>query len=477
MDLPKVVPKPPRYNPSQHNPVIEQSSLHFRSFFQSKNPNYDEDISLPSYTKPEANNEPEISIFEARKYFDENKNKNNNNIVVNSGDFIKIQQNRPSSVSSDGYDRNFRTSSFHATPTATSEASWNSQTELLVNTPGYTADSVKNFASEGGNNKNSRRRNSGKKWVFRRNCCCAGEKSIRVKEATTAVDSGPGQTGSTNSTLVKIPPAKPISGTLLLPEINLVAAGPPRQQRISASGRPFADGFSFPILKGPTQTVRPGSIGIRRLGEDLPRNSLEVFQPAESNPSAVDGGRRNFNLGSPIARVASTEDDVGSDASSDLFELESFATQTTSNLTSRRRDSLDEAPIFNARRYAGRTSLDEPPTPSVAATECYAPSEVSVTWSVSTAEGVDRASVSNFSVSASETGGAAFRRQGRQEEVCAGNGGGRKGNGGGLLLMSCRQGKAVSVGPHPVRCLPEVPGGMPSKPPPRGKTAVLAFGA
>ncbi|CAA0837364.1 Protein PHYTOCHROME KINASE SUBSTRATE 4 [Striga hermonthica] len=468
MDPPKVIPKPPRYNPSQKNPVFE----HFRSFFQSTNPN---SISLPPDAKPEANDEPEISIFEARKYFNDNKNKNNinNNIVVNSGDFIKIQQNRPSSVSSDGYGRKFRTSSFHATPTASSEASWNSQTGLLVNPRGCTADSVKNFASDGGNN-NHRRRNSGRKWIFRRKCCCTGEKSIRVKETTTAGYSGPGPTRSKNSTPVKIPPVEPISGRLLLPEGNFVAA---EQQRISASGRPFADGFSFPILKGSTQTVRPGPMGIGRLGEDPPRDSLDVFQPADSDPSAGGGGRRNFNLGSPIARMASTDDDVGSDASSDLFELESFATQTTSNLTSRRRDSLDEAPIFNARRYAGRTSLDEPPTPSVAATECYAPSEVSVTWSVSTAEGFDRASVSNFSVSASEAGGAEFLRRGRKEEVCAGNGGMRKGNRAGLLLMSCRQGKAVSVGPHPVKCLPEGSGGAPSKPPPGCKKTVLAFGA
>ncbi|GFP82083.1 hypothetical protein PHJA_000351600 [Phtheirospermum japonicum] len=278
---------------------------------------------------------------------------------------------------------------------------------------------------------------------------------------------------------------------------------PPRQQRISASGRSFVDGatggFSFPILKNPTQAaVRPpggfkGMITkaiVSPLDEDPPRDSLEVYQPTDS--IIPPPRHHHFKPGSPIARVETTDDDLGSDASSDLFELESFSTQTSLYPMYRRRDSLDEAPTFNARRFNntsnnnniqyGRQSLDEPPTPSVAATECYAPSEVSIDWSVTTAEGYDRASVSNFSVSASEAGGAAFFRQ-RLKEEAGGDGGKRKGNGGGggLLLMSCRQGKAVSVGPQPVKCSPAEGGGgtqvygmhVGGRPPRASKTTTL----
>jgi hypothetical protein len=147
---------------------------------------------------------------------------------------------------------------------------------------------------------------------------------------------------------------------------------------------------------------------------------------------------------------------MASDASSDLFEIESFSTQTTSYaMCPNLRDSLDDASSFNARRLAAtnggilycRRSLDDPRTPSVAATECYEPSEASIDWSVTTAEGFDRGSVTNFSVSASEVDEMTMMRGG------GGGGAGKKRGGNGGLLMSCRCEKAVSVGPHPVKCV------------------------
>ncbi|KAL1531109.1 protein PHYTOCHROME KINASE SUBSTRATE 4 [Salvia divinorum] len=337
----------------------------------------------------------EISIFDAQRYFSEN---------TDAKEMIK-------SVSSTG------TRSFHhATPTVSSEASWNSQTGLLANHPGAVRVSLRNFYA--------RRRS--RKWK----CSCTGKKSVEVKDA--------GGKANYSSSISQQPKIRALEG--------FPSPDPPRQQRISAGG------YSFPILNHNNATQpplkpiirKPISITINPL-EEPPRDSLEVFQPVN------------------------TDEDVLSDASSDLFEIESFSTQTTSYPMYRRKDSLDEAPTFNARRFAsaniqyGRRSVDEPPTPSVAGTECYAPSEVSIDWSVTTAEGFDRVSVSNFSVSASEIGQAAFLRQ---EE----SGGKKKGNGGGgLLLMSCRQEKAVSVGPQPVKCVSgaQVSGRLPraGKPP------------
>lgn len=66
-------------------------------------------------------------------------------------------------------------------------------------------------------------------------------------------------------------------------------------------------------------------------------------------------------------------------------------------------------------------------TPTI--TECYEPSEASIEWSVTTAEGHDDA-VSNGVVVEEK-----WKRKG--------------GNG---LLVSCRSQKAVSVGPQPVKC-------------------------
>lgn len=221
-----------------------------------------------------------------------------------------------------------------------------------------------------------------------------------------------------------------------------------------ASARPFSTdttaGFSFPVQSQtppPTKLVLPSATYNPPL-EDPPRHSLEVFRPADDpipTKSISDLHRRqSFTV---------IDDDMASDASSDLFEIESFSTQTTSYaMCPNLRDSLDDASSFNARRLAAtnggslycRRSLDDPRTPSVAATECYEPSEASIDWSVTTAEGFDRGSVTNFSVSASEVDEMTMMR---------GGGAGKKRGGNGGLLMSCRCEKAVSVGPHPVKCV------------------------
>lgn len=488
---------------------VVEPPLHYRSSPSPHNTSTFQDVSFSSYLKskdpsqkPQENymgcgggvDDTEISIFDAQKYFSENSD------TVKKQD-MTMSVPRLSSVSSaDGYGRNFRTRSFHATPTASSEASWNSQTGLLANPPGSVGISLRNL-------DDSKKRSSvARKWIFGRKCCCTGKKSVEVKEATTSDSEhgGPVMIGATESVKSNFVYAKrdsyksKLSPTTMSQRSSITndiieihqqkvvapnsfpSPDAPRQQRISASGRPFVDGvgsFSFPILNNSNQVSKPPLKGINTKPimnplEDPPRDSLEVFQPMHE-PNA---GQR-YNLGSPVARV---DDDAGSDASSDLFEIESFSTQTTSYPMYRRRDSLDEAPTFNVRRFAsanglnlnttnnnnnaniqyGRRSLDEPPTPSVAATECYAPSEVSIDWSVTTAEGYDRASVSNFSVSASEVGSAAFLRQRLQEEAVGGGESGKpkKGNGGGLLLMSCRQEKAVSVGPQPVKCVAAVEG-------------------
>lgn len=471
-------------SPSPHNNSTFQDAS-FSTYLKSKDPS----------EKPQENylgcgvDDTEISIFDAQKYFSENSDPMKKQ-AASPHDVMSVP--RLSSVSStDGYGRNFRTRSFHATPTASSEASWNSQTGLLANPPGSVGISLQNF-------DDSKKRSSvARKWIFGRKCCCTGKKSVEVKEATTSDSEhgGPVMIGATeNNNNVKsnflyakrdsynskqspttMSQRSSITNDILeIHQQKVVAPNsfpspdPPRQQRISASGRPFVDGvggFSFPILNNSNQVTKPGFKGIMSPLEDPPRDSLEVFQPMDNCPA--NAGQR-YNPGSPVARVLNTDDDVGSDASSDLFEIESFSTQTTSYPMYRRRDSLDEAPTFNVRRFAsanglnlntnsnnngsiqyGRRSLDVTPTPSVAATECYAPSEVSIDWSVTTAEGFDRASVS-----ASEMGSAAFLRQRLQEEaVGGGESGKKKGNGGGLLLMSCRQEKAVSVGPQPVKCV------------------------
>lgn len=524
-----------KYN-SPQQPIFSviESPLHYRPFHPN-NPTTFKEISFsPFQPKDPIKNyqanetgctidDTEISIFDAQKYFSENSDMKD----VKKPQQQQQQQQlipphvlsapRLSSVSSaDGYGMNYRTRSFHSTPTASSEASWNSQTGLLANPPGSMAVSLRNFPSD----MLSKKRNpAAKKWSFCRKYCCTGKNSVKVKEATSDSDvRGPAHVIPNDKNNMektshsyakrgqirdeKAPANMPqkisipnVEMTLqhkvtapnyplqLSQEGNFVPTDPPRQKRVSASGRPFGDAtaapFSSPILNSSIHATKPAGFmkvmitkSVTNPLEDPPRDSLEVFQPVH-DPMSISRTPDYINPGSPMARLSNMDDDMYSDASSDLFEIESFSTQSNSYQMYRGRDSLDdEAPAFNPRRFAsangmtssnnnnlhGRRSIDEPPTPSVAATECYAPSEVSIDWSVTTAEGFDRASVSNFSISASEIDNVAFLHKKLQEEASGGDGGKRKGNGHGLLLMSCRQEKSVSVGPQPVKCaVPEGP--------------------
>ncbi|KDP37533.1 hypothetical protein JCGZ_05972 [Jatropha curcas] len=453
----------------------------------------------------------ELSIFDAQKYFNENSNSGDSRMskrvspvnVINlerisqTCDFTSLPRFSSASSSVDGYGRNYRTRSFHATPTASSEASWNSQTGLLSNPPGAIAVSIRNPAS--GHNDEKKKRFASK-WLLGRRCPCSGKKSVQVEEKLSeprtpsrlnhkfkedrnlkrqiTPDSVEKCCAVTDHWLQR-QEVIPISHTIISADNNRFPSGISHHRVLASSTRPFTDGtngFSFPILNQTTlSSLSPMKLALNGLPsptsynnpppptplplEDPPRDSLEVFQPSDDPVSTKTGAaelqrRQSFTFqASPKSRVAITDDDIASDASSDLFEIESFSTQTTSYpMYNHRRDSMDEASIFNARRSGGsnsgycRQSLDA----LIAPTECYyEPSEASIDWSVTTAEGFDKASVTNFS-EAEET--TIMRRH--ESEKSSGSGGcgkrrGGEGNGG---LLSCRCEKAVSVGPQPVKC-------------------------
>ena len=93
--------------------------------------------------------------------------------------------------------------------------------------------------------------------------------------------------------------------------------------------------------------------------------------------------------------------DVESDTSSDLFEIESFMTQTTTVTAANNYHSFDE--IDRRFSYFWR-SLNESAMEVAAVVEGFGPSEALIEWSVTTVEGFDRGggSVTNFSASASD---------------------------------------------------------------------------
>ncbi|KAK4377858.1 hypothetical protein RND71_004154 [Anisodus tanguticus] len=472
-----------KYKSSQNPSVLSvtEHPLQYRAFIQN---HILKDASFSSYLKPEENSpdDSEINVFDAKKYFSESNDSSPEaqKNLVEQCDLASVH--RHSSVSSvdNGHGRNFRTNSFRATPTASSEASWNSQTGLLSNPPGAIAVSLR------GINPNEKKRGSfsTRKWFFCRKCPCSGKKSVQVEETNSEPRT---ETGSEsfavkhnhkvvlknstnmsqkNSTEIQqraailnsnIHPQTPSSETVInnigtihrrsleSESTNITAGTIACQQRMLASVRPFtetAGGFSFPILNNSTQAklgIKPPptrSILISPILEDPARDSLEVFQPSSRKSTETDQ-RCNFPFpGSPISRVTATDDDVASDASSDLFEIESFSTSIATS----------SCPL-----YRQRNSLDEPGTPSIAATECYAPSEVSIDWSVTTAEGFDRASVTNFSTISELDNVSNIKLFGGSGVSTAATSGGEGGKWKGSGLLSCRHEKAVNVGPQPMK--------------------------
>ncbi|KAH7513159.1 hypothetical protein FEM48_Zijuj12G0167000 [Ziziphus jujuba var. spinosa] len=488
----------------------------------------------------------EISIFDAQKYFNEpnvveaqNKvinngsSNNRNNIVLNNKDAPRLSS---ASSSIDGYSsisKNYRAHSFHvaATPTASSEASWNSQTGLLSVPPGTTMGvSLRNPLVSTEEEKKLRGSASSSsistsfsatRWLsYTRKCPCSGKKSVQVKDkslrskTTTNIPPSPTpqplsqvHVGVNAMEMLKsetasykpltkphrhnhhslqdawvqkgTPPRRNCDQLLLIPKLQVQDR---RGNGISSSST--STGFSFPVLNvnnevPPSSSSSCATVKLPVLKEGLlatttnsvddpPRDSLEVFRPPQepsvsSRKSSLDFMRdRNTTFTvptSPKSRTNNNDDDVASDASSDLFEIESFSTsQTTTTTTSatypsmfhyhycHRRDSLDEASTFQGIRRFGqngvmmnmycRRSIDEPMTPS---TEyCYEPS---IDWSVTTAEGFDRASVTNAS-EADHVSSAAMLvsepEKSRKKSPASG-------------LLSCRCEKAVSVGPQPVK--------------------------
>uniref|UniRef100_A0A0D9UZC3 Protein PHYTOCHROME KINASE SUBSTRATE 4 n=1 Tax=Leersia perrieri TaxID=77586 RepID=A0A0D9UZC3_9ORYZ len=360
------------------------------------------------------------------------------------------------------------------TVASSSEASWNSRSGLLSShvTTVKTGGSANGVAVAAGGGKKS-----GQRWgIFSRDCPCAGRKAVTVDVASEPRSPATPRTTHSrfdNSHVIAdgaifkakspLPAAcemkiSPGNSSAFPPLATKIFAAPPgigRRVVVSSGG----GGFTFPVSA---------------VVDEPPRESLEVFRPIDeesvlADPPAehlagglaVAGGGGGFGRG-----AAAVEEEAMSDASSDLFDLESFAAASSYPTTSYRGGGRGSR--RNSREYynddlpygAAAAAAVEP-----ALSECmYAPSEVSVVWSVATAEGgggaFDAASAANFSSAASaccveeftfaapESGAAAAGHDGFTAAMS--RSAGRK-KGGGGFLNSCRCEKAVSVGPTPVR--------------------------
>ncbi|GMH18643.1 hypothetical protein Nepgr_020484 [Nepenthes gracilis] len=410
--------------------------------------------------------EPNDPIVPTKHRADDSKasisEKNFNGVHDQRGnEAISSKQSNPSSMPrfssvpsvDNGYGRNHLAGSFHDKPTASSEASWNSLSGLLSNHPGSLAVSIKSLH----NSADKHTKSPG--WFLWWKCPCSGKKSVQVEHTNresenqqifqfNRINSNGSYAYSSNrqsSSSSSISSAYAGKGIISLSndqdnrnftaphrfdQSKIIDPGPSVSPNLSgfpanrcllpnqgtANGRSFTDNnrttgnvFTFPIMNSSIPSVKrmlnvipPAVTGASV--EDLPRYSLEVFKPRE--PPQL-GGRERRNVAfstSQKSRWASYDDDNGSDASSDLFEIESFSTQSTSYP---RRDSLDENSSFNVRGFGSlaenngfdsRQSLEEPAAASVAPTEYYAPSTPSIDWSVMTAEEFGSATLTNLPV-------------------------------------------------------------------------------
>ncbi|XP_071736497.1 protein PHYTOCHROME KINASE SUBSTRATE 2-like [Rutidosis leptorrhynchoides] len=230
------------------------------------------------------------------------------------------------------------------TPSMHSEASWNSRSGLLVNGSNRRIDRSK-----------SRKTNSIKSLLTSLGCNCNDKASIKIAERKVHVNEN-----------IK-PPTKAafVGGFIDNNKMNMKRE----------------DCFAFPVLN-----TRPHVKNELVEGDDIRVKTRRNSQEGFGSP-IMEKGKKSFSLERKLTMmnwdgvtprsenidIIGENDDVRSDTSSDLFEIESFSTNNGNN-------------SFLARQVSnGRSS-------NATLTTGYAPSEASIAWSVVTA------SVANFSI-------------------------------------------------------------------------------
>lgn len=304
----------------------------------------------------------EIGIFGAEKYFTEAIDEENS-VIPNKG-------NKPSSTCQQERDElvvdesPVKHKTQPGTPSVRSEASWNSRSALLQTNPRNQhrkevnkVSNVKSFLAVLGCNCNGK--NSVE--VSEKNC---EDRVIHSKEITKPVKAGD----------LVVRTTKSLSSRWAEEEIQSKKLDPNSKRE---------DGFSFPVIssKAGDQAVK---IQLQEEKEII-RNSLEVF-----GSPIMEKAKKSFSLERKLTmlnwdgvtpRVQDIEippnqngmyNDTESDASSDLFEIESFST--------------------NGNPFPGRHA----PEAMSRASNGYAPSEASIDWSVATASAADASVISDY---------------------------------------------------------------------------------
>uniref|UniRef100_A0A5B6YH24 Protein PHYTOCHROME KINASE SUBSTRATE 3 n=1 Tax=Davidia involucrata TaxID=16924 RepID=A0A5B6YH24_DAVIN len=327
--------------------------------------------------------ESEISVFGADRYFNMKINYENPGLADNTT--RKHGHKKEDLADQHRLKPNFR----HGTPSTTSEASWNSQTALL---PSLLRNS----------SQNKQKRAIGKRFLLGFGCGgpCLDKKSVYIDgSAAHGVVQGKGT-------------------------------------KHSEPGLTKGEHFDFPILNSGMENLAvKKQLEVEKLEEEQ-RKSLEVFgshMMKKGDNIAVNLERKLSMLtwdAIPKSQNLSTTlgssgicDDIESDASSDLFEIENISgTGQYSMLTRQTSDNMSSC---------------------MTPTTQYAPSEASIEWSVVTASAADFSVASDYErniVNAEHMISSSISKLDKTKNI-----GGKAQKGGPSGLLGCNSNKAVSV--------------------------------
>ncbi|XP_078159891.1 phytochrome kinase substrate 4 [Carex rostrata] len=374
----------------------------------------------------------ELSIFDAKKYFNE--------CSVTEKQDMPTSQCASSVASIESYGKNYRNGGI-LTSAASSEASWNSQSGLLSRPSGSVKVKLTSYSPK----EKPKPPPSPGRRMFTLRCPCVGKKSIEIDDKLSEPKS-PICSKSTNMSSM----ANKLQGNQIEDDSasSIVPLEALTKVRISSSTWSKERDFIRPSTLYSPKASPPFPTEVARTITKPIVFSLPNVMNKETKTTIIEPPRESIEVfgstAAPARIILKTDDDQLSDASSDLFELESFTANSLGTTSyGRRRNSLDD--LLDPRRLAQLPpGLRQNPDESAQSECCYPPSEASVQWSVTTAEGFDRASVANFSSAASEYDEMRYIQAERaridKRKPVAGAGGGI---GGGLL--SCRGDKAVQV--------------------------------
>ncbi|XP_057509925.1 protein PHYTOCHROME KINASE SUBSTRATE 1 [Actinidia eriantha] len=356
----------------------------------------------------------EIGVFGAEKYFNGVVDEDDPRVASNGGLKIQDPKNEPIHTSPVKPKIQPRAPSVH------SEASLNSQSALLQSV-------LRNQAP-----RKTKKRN-GKSFLASLSCSCScnGKNSVDIDE-----NDGKSQSN------VAMEPVLNVPDTVDLARANKSRLNPWVMEEVQCKkidevgiGLKREDCFTFPILNS-----KPGIPGIKvhshEHEEDKQRNSLEVFgSPVlgkKTKSSSLDmrpavwGWETNSRSGESEIPPNSNGmyNDNESEASSDLFEIESFTN--------------------SGNQFLHRQGSDGMSSSCVTPTTCYAPSEVSIDWSVVTASAAEFSAISDLEDMISTAGTEKSRKmaQNYKSSPATGKESDKRRPG---ILLSCKSHKAVRI--------------------------------